>query len=149
MSYNATVYNVMAASPSDVSAERIIIRDVIYEWNTINSISKNIVLLPIGWETHSSPEMEDSPQNIINKQVLNKSDVVVGVFWTRIGTPTTEYQSGTVEEIEKHIQSGKLTMLYFSSRPVEQDSVDQAQYEELKKSKSPADLVVFTKVMMI
>jgi len=125
----------MIASPSDVSAERGIIRDVIHEWNTINSSARNIVLLPIGWESHSSPEMGDTPQNIINKQVLDKSDILIGVFWTRLGTPTNTYQSGTVEEIERHIESGKLTMLYFSSRPVELDSVDQHQYNELKQFK--------------
>lgn len=92
-------------------------------------------MLPIGWESHSSPEMGNSPQSIINKQVLEKSDVLVGVFWTRLGTPTSEYQSGTVEEIEKHIKSGKLTMLYFSSKPVEPDSIDPNQYGELKKFK--------------
>lgn len=135
MSYGATVYNVMMASPSDVSAERAIIQKILYEWNTINSFSRNIVLLPVGWESHSSPEAGDTPQSILNKQVLEKSDILIGVFWTRLGTPTTEYQSGTVEEIEKHILSGKLTMLYFSSRPVELDSVDQNQYNELKRFK--------------
>lgn len=135
MSYNATVYNIMIASPFDVSAERGIIRDVVNEWNIINSTPRSIVLLATGWETHSSPEMGNTPQNIVNRQVLDKSDILVGVFWTRLGTPTTEYSSGTVEEIEKHIKSGKLTMLYFSSSPVVLDSVDQNQYNELKQFK--------------
>lgn len=135
MSYNAKVFNVMIASPGDVASERSIIRDVTYEWNAVHSISRNIVLLPIGWETHSSPEMGSSPQKIINDQVLEKCDLLVGVFWTRIGTPTNEYDSGTVEEIEKHIKSGKPAMLYFSSQPVAMDTVDIEQIVRLKQFK--------------
>ena len=135
MSYNATVFNVMIASPGDVASERSIIRDVIYEWNTVHSESRNIVLLPIGWESHSSPEMGSSPQEIINNQILDRCDLLVGVFWTRIGTPTNNYISGTVEEIEKHIDSSKPSMLYFSSQPVAIDTVDINQIKELKKFK--------------
>jgi len=135
MGYTAKVFNVMIASPGDVASERSIIRDVIYEWNAVHSSSRNIVLLPVGWESHSSPEMGGKPQEIINHQVLDKCDFLVGVFWTRIGTPTSEYASGTVEEIEKHIKTEKPAMLYFSSQPVALDSVDTKQVEALKKFK--------------
>lgn len=133
MSYSATVFNLMIASPGDVASERSIVRDVVYEWNAVHSKSRNIVLMPIGWESHSSPEMGAHPQDIINNQILDKCDLLVGVFWTRIGTQTTEYASGTVEEIEKHIKSDKPAMLYFSSQPVAMDSVDIEQIQELKK----------------
>ncbi|WP_040242994.1 DUF4062 domain-containing protein [Chromohalobacter japonicus] len=135
MGYESKVFNVMIASPGDVASERTIIRDVIYEWNAVNSQRRNIVLLPVGWETHSSPEMGQSPQDIINDQVLERCDLLVGVFWTRIGTPTSEYASGTVEEIEKHMSLGKPTMLYFSSQPAALDDVDNEQYSQLKQFK--------------
>lgn len=80
MSYNAQVFNVMIASPGDVASERSIIRDVIYEWNAVHSQSRNFVLMPIGWESHSSPEMSGTAQEIINNQVLEKCDLLVGVF---------------------------------------------------------------------
>jgi hypothetical protein len=135
MSYDAKVFNVMIASPGDVASERTIIRDVIYEWNAVHSNARNIVLLPIGWESHSSPEMGGTPQEIINNQILDKCDFLVGVFWTRIGTPTNEYASGTVEEIERHIAAEKPAMLYFSSQPVVMDTVKPQQYQELSKFK--------------
>lgn len=135
MSYTANVYNVMIASPSDVSAERGVIREVIHEWNSVNAFARNIALMPIGWETHSSPAMGGSPQKILNAQILDKCDLLVGVFWTRIGTRTDDYESGTVEEIERHISSGKPAMLYFSSAPVHLDSVDDEQYTRLKNFK--------------
>ncbi len=122
----------MIASPSDVTAERNIIREVLSEWNTINAEENNIVLLPVSWESHAVPEMGDRPQAIINKQVLKECDLLVGVFWTRIGTDTGEYVSGTVEEIEEHIKLGKPAMLYFSQAPVMPDSVDQDQYNKLR-----------------
>ncbi len=135
MSYKAQVFNVMIASPGDVASERSIIRDVIYEWNAVHSNTRSIVLLPIGWESHSSPEMGSTPQEIINHQVVDKCDLLVGVFWTRIGTPTNDYASGTVEEIEKHITSDNPAMLYFSSQPVVMDTVDLKQIEELQDFK--------------
>jgi hypothetical protein len=79
--------------------------------------------------------MGDKPQSIINKQILQDCDLLVGVFWTRIGTPTDKYPSGTIEEIEEHLKAGKPTMLYFSSVPVHLDSVDNEQYAGLKAFK--------------
>lgn len=135
MSYSATVYKVMIASPNDVSAERSIVRELLSEWNIVHADSKKAVLLPIGWETHSVPEMGGRPQEIINKQILQDCDLLVGVFWTRIGTATGEYASGTVEEIEEHIKAGKPTMLYFSSAPVVPESIDAEQYQALREFK--------------
>ncbi|MBK9624978.1 MAG: DUF4062 domain-containing protein [Rhodocyclaceae bacterium] len=132
MSYQATVFKVMIASPGDVAAERNVIREVITEWNNVNADSRRTVLLSIGWETHSVPEMGNRPQAIINKQILGCCDLLVGVFWTRLGTETGAYQSGTVEEIEEHLKAGKPAMLYFSDVPVVMGSVNEAQYARLK-----------------
>src|SRR5947209_20191450 len=118
MSFEAITYNVMLASPGDVSAERRIAREVLAEWNAVHSATKHLVLLPVGWETHASPTMGMEPQAIINQQILRNADLLIGIFWTRIGTATTAYASGTVEEIEEHMKAGKPTMLYFSDAPV-------------------------------
>ncbi len=136
MSYKADVFHVMIASPGDVKAERAQVREVIHEWNAVHSRSRRIVLLPIGWETHSAPEMGANPQTIINRQVLDRCDLLIGVFWTRVGTATTDYASGTVEEIEKHVESGRPAMLYFSSQPAALDTVDPDQYKQLRDFKS-------------
>jgi hypothetical protein len=136
MPYKANVFKVMIASPGDVAGERTVIREVLAEWNVIHSNTRKIVLLPIGWETHVSPEMGERPQAIINKQILRDCDLLVGVFWTRIGTATGDYTSGTVEEIEEHIKTGKPAMLYFSAAPVLPDSVDATQYAALKAFKA-------------
>jgi hypothetical protein len=133
MSYKATVLKVMIASPGDVEKERRIARDVILEWNSINSEDRSIVLMPVGWETHSSPSMNARAQEVINKQVLADCDLLIAILWTRIGTPTGKSISGTVDEINEHIQAGKPAMIYFSSAPAILDSVDSEQYSALEE----------------
>lgn len=132
MSYRADVLKVMIASPSDVAAEREIIRNVVHEWNAVNSEDRGAILIPIGWESHSSPAMGDRPQEIINKQILNGCDLLIAVFWTKFGTPTGKADSGTAEEIDEHLATGKPALIYFSSEPVVLDSVNQEQYRALK-----------------
>lgn len=131
MPYQATTYNVMIASPSDVPAERAAVRQALADWNVVHAQKRQIVLLPVGLETHASPQMGQHPQEILNKQILERSDLLVGVFWTRLGTPTPTHPSGTVEEIEEHLSMGKPAMLYFSNQPVRLDSVDSEQYQNL------------------
>ena len=135
MSYDARVFNVMIASPSDVASERSIVREVIYDWNAVHSERENIVLLPVGWESHSSPEMGARAQAIINVQTVAKCDLLVGIFGTRIGTDTGEYPSGTVEEIEEHIALGKPVMLYFSKRLGDSDTFDKDQISSSEDKK--------------
>ena len=135
MAYMATVIPVMIASPGDVTEERNVIRSVIHDWNDINSFTSKVILTPIGWETHSSPELGARPQELINTRILKNCDLLVGVFWTRLGTPTGNAKSGTVEEIEEHIKSGKPAMIYFSSKPVAPESLDSEQYAEVQSFK--------------
>ncbi len=131
MAFDANVIQVMIASPGDVETERGAIRELINEWNYVNSVREKIVLLPVGWETHSSPDMSARPQEIINKTVLKDCDLLIGVFWTRIGSPTGAEISGTVEEIKEHMKLGKPTMLYFSNTPVSPKKLDRDQYDSL------------------
>ncbi len=128
MPYLANVFNVMIASPGDVAEEREIVRRVLHDWNNLHAEEKQIVLLPLGWETDSAPGMDDTAQEIINQQVLARADMVIGIFWTRIGTPTKEAVSGTVEEIEKHVAAGKHAMIYFSDAPVVPSKLNHEQY---------------------
>jgi hypothetical protein len=135
MPYKAKVYKVMIASPADVAPERQVVRDVIHEWNNVHSEKDDIVLMPAGWESHSSPSLGDRPQAIINKQVLANCDLLIAVFWTRLGSPMGKAASGTVEEIEEHLKARKPAMIYFSSVPAVAESIDQEQHLALLKFK--------------
>ena len=69
MPYTASAINVMIASPGDVQEEHEIIRRGIDDWNAAHSIDRSIVLIPVNWKTHATPQMGDRPQGIINKQL--------------------------------------------------------------------------------
>jgi hypothetical protein len=135
MAFVARVLKVMIASPGDVTPERHMAREVIDEWNAVHATERRTILLPIGWDTNAAPATGDRPQAIINKQLLRDSDLLVAIFWTRLGTPTSVAASGTTEEIEEHVNAGRPAMLYFSSAPVRLDSVDEAQYGALREFK--------------
>jgi hypothetical protein len=135
MAYAATAIEVMIASPSDVVRERQIVRDVLAEWNALHSLRESICLMPVGWETHSSPDLGGRPQELINERVLKHADLLVGIFWTRVGSPTGKSISGSIEEIERHLEAGKPVMLYFSTAPVVPNTFDKEQYEALETFK--------------
>jgi hypothetical protein len=128
----AIVINILIASPSDVSEERDVATGVIYSWNAAHFESTGIMLNPIRWETHSFPASGDRPQAIINKQIVDRGDLLVGIFGYRLGTPTGEAQSGTIEEIERFRKTGKQVALYFSTAPVPRD-VDREQLRALEE----------------
>lgn len=88
MAYSATVLKVMIASPSDVRAERQAVQALMHEWNAIHSRSRSQVLLPLAWESNSAPALGSRAQDVINRQLTKDSDLIVAVFWTRLGTPT-------------------------------------------------------------
>jgi DNA-binding transcriptional ArsR family regulator len=135
MSYQATVYRILVASPGDVTKERQAIPEVIGVWNDAHSEDHGAVLVPVRWETHSTPGMGDRPQAILDKQAVKSCDILIGAFWTRIGTRTGVAESGTVEGIEELRNSGKPILLYFSSVPVIPGSVDPEQYNSLLEFK--------------
>lgn len=135
MAYEAKVLEVMIASPSDVIREREVVRSVISEWNDIHARSQKMVLLPVGWDAHSSPDLAGRPQQIINDRILENADILVGIFWTKIGSPTGMAPSGSVEEIQNHHKVNKPVMLYFSEMPVAPGSYDVTQFNQLLKFK--------------
>ncbi|MCU1025967.1 DUF4062 domain-containing protein [Stenotrophomonas maltophilia] len=136
MPYSATVLSVLIASPSDVKGERLAIAETLHEWNSLNAQSTGYVLLPVMWESHSAPAMGERPQEIINRQVVRDCDMLVGAFWTRLGSPTGVEESGTVEEVRWFLRQNKPVMLYYSKQQVDLDRIDTNQLEKLKQFKS-------------
>jgi hypothetical protein len=135
MPYDSRTYRILIASPSDVEDERELAVRVIQEWNDLYSYTRKIVLLPLRWETHTAPEYGTRPQEVINRAIVDSCDLLVGVFWTRIGTPTGSADSGTLEEIERVAKAGKPVMLYFSNVPMDPDKIDLAQLGHLQTFK--------------
>lgn len=132
MAFKATVYKILIASPGDVEEERQAIPEVIARWNNVNSETAEVVLLPVKWETHSAPLMGDRAQSVINAQFVTSCDMAIGVFGTRLGSPTGVSESGTAEEIEWFIENSRPVMVYFSSRSIDPATLDIDQYKALK-----------------
>lgn len=135
MPQQGTIYRVLVASPSDCVKERRLVPDLIYAWNAAHSLALGAILEPVLWETHARPELGDRPQAIINKQLADNCDILVGTFWTRLGTSTGKAESGTAEEIDEFRSKGKPVLLYFSSAPVVPESLDIPQYQALTEYK--------------
>ncbi|MBM7795794.1 DUF4062 domain-containing protein [Pseudoglutamicibacter cumminsii] len=81
------------------------------------------------------PLLGGHPQEIINAQGVDGADIVVALFGSRLGSPTPDAVSGTVEEIERAVDSGKPVHLYFSRAPLPHD-VDTVQLEGLRDFKN-------------
>jgi len=140
----AILINILIASPSDVSDERDVATEVIHAWNAAHLENTGIMLNPIRWETHSFPASGDRPQAIVNKQIVDRGDLLVGIFGYRLGTPTGEAQSGTIEEIERFRRTGKHVALYFSTADVPRDiDRDQLKALEVYQRERQADTLYF------
>lgn len=131
MPQRSLVFRILVASPSDCIQERKVIPEIIYSWNATNSLRSSAILEPVLWETHAIPTIGERPQALINKQLVQQCDLLVGTFWTRLGTDTGVAASGTVEEIEEFLKAKKPVLLYFSSAPVVPESINHDQYQKL------------------
>lgn len=135
MSFTATVIRVVIASPSDIPEARDAVEDALRSWNDAYALSKRTVLLPWRWETSSVSLLGDHPQALINSQGIDEADIVIALFGSRVGSPTPDAISGTVEEINRAVASGKPVHLYFSKGPLPND-VDTAQLDLLREFKA-------------
>ncbi len=136
MSFKSVTYRVLIASPSDLAEERQPVTEAINDWNAQHAVAESVVLLPVRWETHATPQSGVRPQEAINRQLVRGCDILVGMFWTKIGTRTGVAESGTVEEIDRFVAAGKPALLYFSSRPIDPNRIDLKQFKRLKSFKA-------------
>jgi len=133
--YQANVYRIMIGSPSDIKEEISIAREVLNNWNNLNSEKNRMVLLPIHWSISSYPAMGKHPQKLLNEQLVEKSDLMICIFGTRLGSPTDTEISGTVEEIKEHRKAGKDVMVFFKNSVDDISSVDLQQLQKIKDFK--------------
>lgn len=132
MPRDSIAYEVLIASPNDVAPERHVVAEVIADWNSAHARPTGIVLQSRRWELDIVPQMGERPQALINKQLVEEADILIGVFASRLGTPTGMAPSGTVEEIEHFVKLNRPVMLYFSTGPVPHDH-DPSQFQRLKE----------------
>jgi hypothetical protein len=136
MPFKSETYRVLIASPSDLTEERQAATEAVNEWNAQHSVAESVVLLPVRWETHVVPQSGIRPQEAVNRQIVSGCDMLVGMFWTKIGTTTGVAESGRVEEIDQFVSAGKPALLYFSSRPIDPNKINLAQHKKLRSFKA-------------
>src|SRR4026209_2293015 len=106
---------ILVASPGDVPDERETVPRVCARWNDCHDYATLHALM---WETASTPEMGDHPQHVLDRQLIEKGDLLIAILWSRLGTPTPTAKSGTVEEIREFIKhkGPARVMVYFCNR---------------------------------
>lgn len=139
MSYPTQVVCGMIASPGDVKEARKAIIKIFHRWNNLHAEKEGITLRSLMWENDATPELKGSAQNVINKQLVEKADFLIAFFNERIGTPTSESISGTVEEIKKCEEKNKPVLLYFGSGKVDRRTAGSEQFQLLASLKEDYD----------
>ncbi|MFW6016412.1 MAG: hypothetical protein ACOCRK_08225 [bacterium] len=131
MAKQITQFDLLVSCPSDVKKELEVIKETVDNFNRMYGTVNNASIMVKHWSTDSYPQSGGSPQKLLNSQFVLDCDAAVAVFWTRFGTPTDEYGSGTEEEIEELLKSGKQVFLYFSDCEINPSSIDNEQYNKV------------------
>lgn len=120
MTFAATIAQLLLSSPSDLPVDhREVVIKAIRTWNNSHGRRVSVVFSPTNWEEGSSPEYGIGPQESLNRQVVDSSDLGLVIFTDRLGTPTKNHPSGTVEEIERLHQQGKRVAILRNMTPRE------------------------------
>ena len=111
------------------------IRGQIEQWNRDHGPRACARVEFTNWRTHSHPAAGDSPQSLLNKQVVDPCDIMVGIFNARFGSPTGVTDSGTEEEIRRSIKRGKKVMVYFNNQPTPKQRKARNEFARIEKFK--------------
>jgi len=130
-----TAYDLLISCPGDVNQFIDIIRECVDNFNRVYGNINNMEIATKHWSTDSYPQSGDKPQELLNKQFVRECDAAVAIFWTKFGTPTDKYGSGTEEEIEEMLSSNKQVFMYFLDAPVNPSNVDMEQYKKVQAFK--------------
>ncbi|MEO8600958.1 MAG: AAA family ATPase [bacterium] len=121
-------FSIFLSSPSDVRVEREEARRVIEQLG--REFANQATIGSYFWESQPL-EAAKAPQESLREAA--SCDIVVGVVWSRMGTPLTgdrykradgtRYESGTAYELETALEAGRArgtprVLLYCNSRPV-------------------------------
>jgi hypothetical protein len=142
--FDAVVLRVLIASPSDTVSARRALREALEDWNSVYAEHNKVMLLPVLWERDAVPEVGERPQAILNRQLVDVTDILIGLFWTRLGTPTGDAESGTVEEIDEFVKAGKPVLLYFSSESTSVENIDPSELARLNAFREEIQRIALT-----
>lgn len=132
MTYSASVHRLLISCPGDVPHEDLsIIQKTINRWNGTYGDNFGAAVIPISWGTHAAADFGSPPQQLINRQLVEKCDICIAIFANRLGTPTASAESGTAEEIENFGKDGRYVGVLRSVRDVNPTMIDLDQARKL------------------
>ena len=133
MSFTATVIKVFISSPGDVKEIRTAAEDVCHELMALQTEQSRMLFEPVLWEKDSVPDFSpgSDPQDKLNRQLVEPSDILVAIFWSRLGAATSDAPSGTVSEINRFLKLGRPVLTYLWTKPLDMDSPDVDQLGKL------------------
>lgn len=120
MSRTVIKYGVFIASPGDVAAERDVVESAIEEWNNLNSVKCGAEMETLRWDKGHNvlPNIEADGQETINREILSRADVLISIFWSKVGA------GGTMTELRTF---KKTKLAYFCTRDVPRNLLDADQ----------------------
>ncbi|MFO1482835.1 MAG: hypothetical protein U1F71_05650 [Verrucomicrobiaceae bacterium] len=131
MAYESIVICGLIASPGDMQEARDLMPTVFRSWNNAHAEREGITLRSLLWEKDAVPDLRGKPQAQINKQLVGKADFLIAFFNNRVGTPTENEISGTVEEINQFEAAQKPVLLYFACNGVDRKTATSPQFKKL------------------
>lgn len=125
-------HRLLISAPGDIPTSDIeTVMTVVARWNVMYGEQFGAVIVPMHWSTHSAAEHGVRPQAALNDQLVDAADVVLALFWHRLGSPTGSADSGTLEEIDRAHSRGAYVGVLRCGRDVPQKDLDVAQVQRL------------------
>lgn len=131
MPFSAQIYALLFSSPGDVSKDVEFAAGAVQRWNVIYGKEFGANVMPLHWSTAAAAEFGVRPQQSLNDQLVEQADIVIALFWHRVGTDTGKAASGTVEEIEEAYRRGAQVAVLRCVKPIAPTDVDHEQIEKL------------------
>jgi hypothetical protein len=134
MAYSAVVRRLLISCPGDVPVRDLrVVHKAINRWNGVYGEAFGAAVVPISWGTHAAAEFGRAPQDILNKQLVDRCDICLALFANRLGTPTASAESGTAEEIDRIANEGRYVAILRSRRPVDASRMNLQQAQKLEE----------------
>lgn len=132
---------IVVASPGDVKPERDCVESVAAELNRGLADVLGMRLEVVRWETDSFPgfNQNGSQGHIDTALRIEESDLVVGIFWKRFGSPVADAASGTEHEIRGAYRSWERSgrpqiMVYFNpTAPEKPTALEAEQWQKVQQ----------------
>lgn len=134
MAYSSVVRRLLISCPGDVpSSDLQVVQRAINRWNGVYGEAFGAVILPISWGTHAAAEFGGTPQDLLNRQLVDRCDICLALFANRLGTPTESAESGTAEEIARISKSGRYVAILRSRCATDTSRIDLEQAKRLQE----------------